>query len=71
MAWARAWPCERMRWGTRGIWMLRENKASLVLFDGDRTPGMSNLKVGKTYFNPRVQRFPSLVGWSHCSVALW
>lgn len=46
--------------------MLRENKASLVHFDGDRTP-----KVGKTYFNSRAQRFPSLVGWSHCSVALW
>lgn len=41
--------------------MLRENKASLILFDGDRTTGLSNLKVGKTCFNPRVQRFPSLV----------
>lgn len=28
--------------------MLKENKASLILFDGDRTTGLSNLKVGKT-----------------------
>lgn len=66
MGGARAWTCEGMRRGPRGIWKLRENKASLVHFDGDGTP-----KVGKTCFNPWVQRFPSLVGWSHCSVALW
>lgn len=42
--------------------MLKENKASLILFDGDRTIGLSNLKVGKKCFNPRVPRFPSLVG---------
>lgn len=61
MGGARAWTCKGMRWGPRGIWMLRENKASLILFDGDRTTGLSNLKVGKTCFNPRVQRFPSMV----------